>query len=175
MAGGFGVEIQVDFDKAKLMAQMQAFMQIFYPASFALFLETVAHPIILKRAQDRFAREGDDASGKWGALSDVTARFREWQGVPGYHPINKRTGNLESWLMSANPDVDMTMSGAEYIWPGDMPNSDLTTEKFETAQLGKSKPATEARPVVAANVNDLRLIYDALGLWLNDEISKVVI
>src|SRR4051812_39482393 len=50
------------------------------------------------RAQNRFTTEGDSASGKWAALRPATEDIREFLGYPRAHPINKRSGELRTFV-----------------------------------------------------------------------------
>lgn len=122
----------------------------------AEFLETLAHQSILERLKNRFASEGDDASGPWAPLTDATASFRKSQGFPEYHPINVRTGGFRDWILGDRPDVRLLgLGGASYTFPGGtLGHGQDIDEKFTTAQKGRTSPSTPARPVVAINARD---------------------
>lgn len=108
------------------------------------------------RARSRFASEGDDVSGAWHPLSDVTQHFRETQGFPASHPINKRTGDLEVYITQSSYSVTPNPLGATTTYPsGGAKTQGWLREKIKTAQTGKASPATEARPVLGMNERDL--------------------
>jgi hypothetical protein len=158
--------LEIDIEGAATLRNLQVALQSVSPASIGLFLESVAHPIIISRMQARFASEGDSASGPWLPLESSTQSFRSNQGFAASHPINHRTGELERWLTHAQADIFFSGPGAEYVFPGEMPGNHWLQVKFETAQVGKSQPETAARPVVAINENDHRLVREALANYI---------
>lgn len=131
------------------------------PPALKLFMETRVKQWLQTRSRDRFALEGDDASGEWEDLADVTYNIRERDGfVP--IAINDRTGALKAWVTTAPGESVATPSLTWMEWPGPAPTPDLDTKR-KTAQRGKNDPATPARPVIAANEADLLAVLTLLG------------
>lgn len=133
------------------------------PAGMGSFLGTEIGPYLSRRAGERFASEGDDATGPWAPLKPYTVQVREqgnWP-VAGEHPINRRTGELENWVVGSGWDAYPTAAGASMRYPGTRPKGELR-KKVTTAQQGKSHPSTVARPVLAVNETDLLFTLAAL-------------
>lgn len=132
------------------------------PPALAGFLKSHVEPILEKRAAQRFASEGDAASGKWAALSPVTEHFRQTSGFPPSHPINRRTGELEDYITGAGGDAMPLGLGAELVWP--KPPAGLVARKIKRAQVGDKR--TPARPVMAVDEEDMVATQTALALWI---------
>lgn len=134
------------------------------PPALAYFMHTRALNWLQRRARDRFATEGDDASGGWQLLTDATVNIRE---AKGFVPIriNRRTSELHNWVVNAEGAVVTSPSLTQLTWPGPAGGGELE-EKMRTAQQGKSDPRTPARPVVAVNEVDLMSILTLLGDFL---------
>lgn len=141
----------------EMLDQLFAFLS---PAGAAAFLHLEAGPILRKRAGDRFASEGDDVSGKWMPLQESTVRMREAMNFPGEHPINRRTGELENWVVQGGWDAYPTAIGASLRYPDKRPSGELRN-KVVTAQEGRTHPYTEPRPVLGVNETDLLLLTTA--------------
>lgn len=129
----------------------------------ALFLKGAVGPWVRERAQERFAAEGDDVTGKWAPLAQTTVEIRENAGFEGSHPINKRTGELEAYITQGQVDVDSVPGLATLKFPANPPRSGSVRQKMKTAQGGRTSPPTVARPVLGMNERDLGQIMTMLA------------
>lgn len=129
------------------------------------WLAGAVNPFIRQRAQQRFDSEGDDASGRWTPLEESTHRWREFMGVPPDHPINVRTGEMESYITQSMAAIMPEAGGVILRYPGKPPSSRLG-EKVKTAQMGKPKPSTPARPVLALGMKDMNFTLGSLALYI---------
>lgn len=131
------------------------------------FLKAKVAPFIRQRAAARFASEGDDATGKWAALMPATQEIRSHLNLPisPTHPINRRTGELETYITQSDSDVfPLGMSGAQLTYPGSAPTGRALSEKLATAQKGRNHPLTTDRPVLGLSMTDLSYVIGALGV-----------
>lgn len=135
-------------------------------AGTAAFLATTVAPYLRGRAERRFENEGDDVVGKWQELSAATQEWRENGGFVPDHPINRRTGELEEYIVGAPVGVFMTPGGASLTYPKDPPTNRGLQRKMETAQKGRGYPRTPARPVIGMNEADLAFMTTGLTLYL---------
>lgn len=159
------IDLEFELDDGDVQVQLNHASNALTSPSLAEFLRTDAVEWLQGRAQRRFDSEGDDASGKWAALKWPTENFREAMGVDRQHPINKRTGSLEEFVTGSRGVVAPRGQGAALIWPG--PAGDPILEgKFATAQKGKRKPNTVARPVAAVSQIDVAGLESALSAWM---------
>lgn len=133
------------------------------PVGLAQFLYGGVQPWLEQRAAERFASEGDDASGKWLPLAPATVEIRESQGFEGSHPINKRTGELEQYITQSQVDVTAAPGVGTLRFPGRNAPSKAVAEKLSTAQRGRTYPRTPARPVLALNEKDLSVVMTQLA------------
>lgn len=117
-----------------------------------------------QQVRARFAGQGDDASGRWEPLSAATIDMRTRMGY-GAGPINRRTGRMYEWLTNDAGDLEVLGEGLFYTWP-QVPGG--MAERFETAQQGSEETGAPARPVVAADGDDLMSIMEAVGNWVYD-------
>lgn len=131
------------------------------PAALMVFLDTTIDPYLRGRARQRFASEGDAASGKWAPLAEATQNIRDSQGYGATGPINHRTGALENYILNTDGTVQNIGIGAQLTLPGPT-NDPLLASKFKTAQQGKKKPQTPARPVLALDLTDFTVINGSL-------------
>lgn len=129
----------------------------------AVFLHGSVGPWVRQRAQDRFATEGDDVTGKWAPLAQTTIEIRENAGFEGSHPINKRTGELEAYITQGQVDVDSVPGVATLKFPKDPPRTGGIRTKMQTAQGGRTNPPTVPRPVLGMNERDLGAIMTMLA------------
>lgn len=134
------------------------------PAGIAGFLYTAIDPYVRMRASQRFAGEGDDVTGNWHPLTRATELMRAQKGFPPSHPINVRSGKMRHHIVDIPGDVKPNPIGAVLQHP--RPGDPLTMLKIETAQRGKSRPRTPARPVLGYNENDMLFITSTLAAWL---------
>jgi hypothetical protein len=113
---------------------------------------------IHQRTRARFTGEGDDVTGPWQPLQPATEAIRIGQGYPGPHPINVRTGDMESFL-TTDPGAITGQTTWTFPAPG-AATGDLA-EKIITAQQGRAAPATVPRPVIGLNnVDEAFIVMD---------------
>lgn len=125
------------------------------PESFAIFLREDVQRYFGDEAQARFTHEATRKSG-WAELSRLTQYQRAIQGYGPAHPINKRTGDLESYVTKSEGTIATAGFETSWTWP---PATDpLTTEKFAVAQGGRKGGSTPARPVIEADTMDLEAV-----------------
>lgn len=156
------IGIRYDLNDKEVKSLFRKLEVLMGAEGLATFLGTTVGPYLRERAEDRFAMEGDDVTGPWAPLSDVTVAIREGTGFPGAHPINRRTGELEEWVTQGNyfaypvgPDM------ASLRFPGSDPSPSVK-RKLDTAQRGKTSPTTPPRPVLGVNEKDLLFVTAAL-------------
>lgn len=132
------------------------------PVGLQGFLSSTVGPYLSKRAKERFESEGDDVTGRWAPLKEATVTIRSDLGFGGAHPINRRTGELEEWVVQGGWDAYPQMFGASLRYPRNAPIGELR-DKVETAQKGKSEPSTVKRPVLGVNEKDMIFVLAALA------------
>jgi hypothetical protein len=135
------------------------------------FLQFQIGPYLARRGKERFASEGDDVSGPWAPLQPATVAIREhgpWA-VGGEHPINRREGELENWVVGDTGYAYPVDTGATLHFPKKRPRGELL-EKVKTAQLGRSHPSTVPRPVLGVNETDMIFFQTALSLAVEEAI-----
>lgn len=125
--------------------------------SFIAFLAGDVEPLFHAIAQQNFDDEGTRDSG-WDDLKDSTVARRELYGFPPAHPINHRTGDLESYVLEPGIIADEG-KWATWLWPGASRDYALD-KKYRTAQLGMK--GTVPRPIVEVNEEDFATIQEAL-------------
>lgn len=163
MASGFYTKVD---DKA-LRRALENLISLLSPVGAAAWLGEAVGPYLSERAGTRFATEGDDASGQWLPLKEPTIAIREEQGYGGAHPINRRTGELEEWVVDGGWDAYPTGFGASMRYPGTQPAGELR-KKVETAQRGRPDPNTAPRPVLAVNETDLLFVTAAFAASMTE-------
>lgn len=144
------------------------------PAGLATFLTGVVAPYIKERAERRFSQEGDDASGKWAPLRPATQEIRSrgpWP-VEASSPINVRTTELERYVTQSDALATPHALGATLKYPGKKTTKKTIVEKMRTAQLGRSKPRTVARPVLTVNETDLAYVTQQLVFYVNKSVVR---
>jgi hypothetical protein len=132
------------------------------------FLAETVDPLLRSSIEERFAAEGDAASGPWAPLADATVAIRESQGFPGAHPINVRTGAMKRHLVDDPPRVSVHSLGAT-MWSPGTPGSPDMQKKMTTAQTGG--PRTPARPVLLVGPDDLETMMVALAGYLGKHVA----
>jgi len=121
-------------------------------------------PFIKERAADRFQNEGDDVSGKWAPLSQVTVEIRQSQGF-GAGPINSRSGDMERYITgSAGRISGRVMTYPDYSIPSG--SDGYLKDKIETAQSGRRNPSTVPRPVLGLGEEDLAWITTSFATYI---------
>lgn len=129
----------------------------------AAFFKVGVEPWLRERAENRFAVEGDDASGKWAPLQQSTVDIRESSGFGGPGPINRRTGELEAYITGADMGIVSVPGLATLTYPKEPPKSKGLQQKVATAQVGRMSPSTVRRPVLALGEKDLGTILTQLA------------
>lgn len=148
-----GVGVSLEDDSVEVMLADLALATS--PESYALFLREDVQRYFTDEADHRFAQEGA-RSGVWAPLSRLTQYQRALQGYSPEHPINKRTGDLETYVTKTEGTVATAGFETSWTWP---PATDpLTTEKFAVAQGGRKGGRTPARPVIEADSTDLEAV-----------------
>lgn len=130
------------------------------PLGMIPFMETVMGPYLSRRAKGRFASEGDDAVGAWQPLRSSTIAIRESLGFPA-GPINRRTGELEEWVVNGGQDAYPVGPDTTMAFPGRKPAGELL-KKVQTAQHGDPLTRTVPRPVLAVSETDLIFLQTQL-------------
>lgn len=159
----------LNHDLTEALAKLEILMS---GEGLAAFLGAEIGPYLKKRAGNRFSGQGDDVSGPWAPLSPATIQIRA-DGGYGAGPINRRTGELENWVVQSGWDAYPIAKGATMRFPGKKPSGRIK-EKVITAQKGRDgsegpdNPRTVARPVVGVNENDMLFFQAALSLAVQD-------
>lgn len=143
--------------------------EAFTPQALAAFLGEGVGEYLAKRAEARFAQEGDSAVGKWEPLKEATVNIRLSQNFGGEHPINRRTGELEDWVVGSGWHAYPTNLGASLRFPKANPVG-LVREKVETAQRGRDYPSTVARPVLAIDETDVLQVTALFGVYIAEAV-----
>lgn len=156
--------IDIDVEPGMVYAKMTQAEQVVSGVGMRGFF-ALAHAHLMSRARDRFAGEGDYASGRWARLAESTVAHRIAQGYPGSNPINVRSGELKNFILGDQPKVLISPVASEMVTPGTTPAGDLLT-KFEVAQKGSGK--TPARPVLATDGRDVAAILSTMAVYLKE-------
>lgn len=169
-------DLNVTVDTSAVDATVQQLQERLMPMSLAGFMTGVAHPILRKRAEERFAAGGDEASGAWAQLTFATGKIRMYQGYSPFWPINVRTGELKNFVETSFT-VDEKAGGVVMTLPGE--GSATQMSKFLVAQQGgagrmrsqqgPNRP-TPARPVLALGEIDSVEIQHGLLDWIREGI-----
>jgi hypothetical protein len=133
------------------------------PQGMEFFLGAKMGPYLRQRAKERFDTEGDDAVGMWAPLRPATVAIRAegpWA-ISGEHPINRRTGELENWVVDGGWFAYPDSLGATMQYPKTTPGGELK-KKVKTAQLGDKESNTVARPVLGVGEADMAFFMTAL-------------
>lgn len=152
-------------DDSDVVQAMERLINLLSPEGASAFLAAEMGPYLSKRAKQRFANEGDDAVGQWLPLAPATQAIREASNYPvaGDHPINRRSGELEDWVVGGGWNAYPTGLGASMQYPSRAPSGELR-KKVETAQKGKAYPRTPARPVLAVSETDMIFFLAAFSM-----------
>jgi hypothetical protein len=133
------------------------------PASMGVYLSTVVHPRLARRARERFRSEGDEAvGGKWAPLSEATLEIKEHLGY-GRKKINERTGHLRDSIVESKPVLGHNGFGETLDFPGNWDRPDLFLRNMQAAGMLKGP----ARPVVGSDYeNDVAHMLTTLQAWV---------
>lgn len=116
-----------------------------------------------QRAGARFKSEGDDVTGPWTPLKPATVAIRVSEGYGGAHPINKRTGELERYIMSSS--MVAIAGGVQVFQPSQTQGvSAKLKKKFAGAQRGEN--SAPPRPVIGLNERDLGATLTSLHKYI---------
>lgn len=157
----------IDVDDRQLAAQIARLQHRVSNPGLEEFLEDIADPYLKDRVTARFASEGDDAVNQWLPLDPNTVQIRQALGYGGAHPINVRTRDMITYLMTSGPETGSVPDGMELTFPARGAPTPIQ-EKIETAQMGKPFPNTPPRPVVALAQSD----NDNITTLLSDYIME---
>lgn len=155
MAGGL-IQVWAEADSASIKAATRGIEAAISDASLEVWLSAEAGPYLAAQTQVRFANEGDPTVGQWAQLAPATVGIRESKGFPGAHPINKRTGALEAYLIQAAGRIEPTATGVQLVTPEDSPDAELSL-KLATAQSGGTSKwgnPVPKRPVLGIGLED---------------------
>jgi len=159
------LEFSTDFHDTDLA--LERLVLLLAPQGMASFLQLEIGPYLRERAKQRFRDEGDDVTGDWAPLQEATINIRESQNIPGEHPINRRHGGLENWVVDGGWNAYPAGFGGALRYPAHEP-SGKTREKAITAQSGSVSPASVPRPVLGVNEKDLIFVATALAFSIHE-------
>lgn len=159
-----GIDIQIIADTSGVMNAFEILLGKLSHSGMTAWLHSSIYPYIKQRSQSRFINEGDDTVGRWLPLTEATISFRHSGGF-GSGPINKRTGELEAFIIGSDANIYPTPLGTQMDYPGEEPIGVLAT-KVQTAQSGKDSPSTPSRPVLALGLQDLNWTLQSLALYI---------
>lgn len=162
------VDIQVHEDD--VMRMLNNAELYFSPLGMMGLLTSTVSPYVRQRIRNRFEQMGDDVTGPWLPLAPATQEIRQNSNLPiaGDRPINRRTDAMYDYLTSSPDSVfPLGSSGAQLTYPGNLPSNPWTAEKVKTAQAGKVKPNTPARPVLGLGIQDLVFVISSIGVGLS--------
>jgi hypothetical protein len=167
------LNIQFVIDDKDLNRTLHGLETAHTPQALAKFMTRTVGPYLQERARLRFRNEGDDVSGKWAPLSQTTNAFRESSGFPPDHPINQRTHRLEQYITGTRAGVAPTTDGAQLTFPA-VPPDGVMAKKVATAQYGKAKPRTPARPVLGINETDIAFVRLSLEEYIGQAMRGIL-
>lgn len=146
--------VEVYVEKDLVIRRLVELMGKISGPSLESYLRFKANPWLINRTRQRFLGQGDEVSGKWAPLKESTREFRINQGFSPL-PINRRTGGMYDLLTQTGiPDAAATPVGAILLFPGPGGMKGYLKQKVSTAQHGKAKPGTVARPVLGLGIKD---------------------
>ncbi len=153
-------------DSKQVLSMLTKLDATLAPPAIGSWLGMRVDPFIRERARDRFQKEGDDVSGPWAPLKAATQQIRQSQGYGSAHPINRRTGRLEQYIVGSPNRISIHNLGATLTMPGRPPFGELK-DKVSTAQGGRGYPRTDPRPVMGMNERDLLAVLTELSLYIS--------
>ena len=160
------VDVQVYGDTAGVQGMLARLDTALNPVAIAAFLGGPVTEFVQSRARSRFKTEGDDAVGGWAPLAPATQAIRAQGGYGSAHPINKRTGRLEDYIVGTPGAVTMHNLGATLTYPGTPPQGELK-DKVQRAQMGRTSRDSRQgipRPVLGLNERDLTAVLLMLAM-----------
>lgn len=163
----------VDIEVAGVQAAIALVAGSISPVQLGMFLHGFVWPHFRDRIVDRFAYEGDSASGPWPPLSPATIEIKE---SLGYYDqadyANIRTGAMFEYVKNSKT-VAPNGLGAVLRFPEE-PNDPIMRRKLRVAQAGDPGPnwlnpamgETPPRPVIAMDGTDLVEVIARLQRWI---------
>lgn len=165
------VIVNVVADHSDVDAELERLQDRLSPDSIGRFHRDETHPYLRGRIARRFATEGDEASGKWQELTMATRAIRASLGYGAAHPINVRTGQLRSYVLSSHAVVE---GGNTLAIPGRGGSAEVR-RKLVAAQVGSQSRSSRrtgpnrrapARPVLALSGADAEYIGHLFDRYL---------
>ncbi len=162
-------EIRVNVNSREVERMLEKVQDSLSPTGLDSFFNQRLAPFFRRRVSDRFAGEGDDASGEWAPLSNATVKIRESMGYPGAHPINVRSGSMKEFLEKAQGQTFPSEGATTFVFPGRSPGGKIS-ERILNAQTGENgrEKKNPVRPVLAVNPVDLEYAMYALMGYIED-------
>lgn len=167
--------MDIEVDAAEVTMLMWSVRRATSAVSMMSFLENVMVKRIREQAVARFASEGDQAvGGPWEQLRPATVTYRQYAGFPGFHPINRRTGEMERYITGSEGRAVGAAGWAELTYPGSPPGNQVLGRKVYTAQAGWKGESgqTNPRPVLAWATSDLAFGVTALEGWILAQVAN---
>ena len=163
------IDVQIIGDQRGVDHMLNRLEIVLSPVGLEAFLLSTVEPWLQERAQNRFDSEGDDVVGTWAPLKPATVNMRQERGYGGAHPINRRTGDLEEYIVDSPARITELPSGAVLTTPGNKATGELA-DKVETAQIGRDYPNTVPRPVLGMNETDLAFVLGSLAKFVQESV-----
>lgn len=156
------ISFDVTVDMAAVELSLERAEAAISGPSLSAFLQNGGVQVLQERAAERFDREGDDINGRWADLKYITRIIRLYTGFPPEHPINRRTGALQNFVVTNQGEHRATGFTAGMSWPTG--ESGRVAKKYLGAQKGEG--TAPPRPVAAANGVDLQLLLSGVAHWI---------
>ncbi len=179
MAGRIGAYLDIELigGAGDLLRMLDRLDSVFSPVGMLEFLSGDVTPWLRERARDRFAGEGDDASGPWAPLAPATVQIRaagiargEWPGISPEHPINRRTGDMEDYITNGIGEVASSPASTTLFYPRRRPTVKKGMDKkIKNAQTGTGK--MNKRPVLAVGERDLQFVVSELSMFMHRKMN----
>lgn len=172
-AAAVSVTLFIAGDKNSVRNMLDHLDSCFSAQGMTEFFGTAVVPYLRMRAGERFAQEGDNASGKWAPLAPATIDYREagiasgeFRGISGAHPINRRSGSMEEYITQGVGEVitEGRSSSILYYPKRTVPARNTLSKKVRYAQTGQ--PNGKARPVLSVDATDLAAVTTKLAYFL---------
>ena len=165
-----GLNFSVEVDASSALKVFEGVDRALQGAELAPFLDHIAGPHFQDRISKRFQHAGDQASGKWPALSPATTKIKLALGVDYPFMPNRRSQRMEDFLTSSHVASASGPYEAELRFP-EQPKDALMERKLRVAQEGDNANfmglgSTPPRPVLAVDSLDLREMVGLLSRWI---------
>lgn len=166
------IDFDVDIHSREVEALLMRMNTALSPFAIAQFLGGPVEEYVRRRAEQRFANEGDDVVGKWAPLKPATQMIRAQEGYGADGPINRRTDELINYIVGSPGRTQPHGLGATLTYPGNPPGASVS-EKMRTAQSGKAYPNTVPRPVLGLGETDLVEVLTMLSIYVGKAIRGI--